>query len=165
MTSTEERSPESVGCSSSGLEAEFNNGEGDLSFEKDRGHAQFWNSCGLEWGQCLGFLHSSLSKNRQFGGSTADPRSGRGSARSPGERGQGLLLGVSYSRCSEFRRPGKTLSGIRAQKQGSQICGLWEEVEVGIWLLCGPAAEGQSLRSSSGRCRRACFWEEGEAGQ
>lgn len=110
-------------------------------------------------------LHSSLSKNHQFGGSTADPRSGRGSARSPGERGKGLLLGVSCSRCSEFWRPGKTLSGIRAQKQGSQICGLWEEVEVGIGLLCGPAAEGQSLRSSSGHSRRACFLGEGEAGQ
>lgn len=48
MTTTEELSQASVGCGVSALEAEFDNGEGNLSFEKHRGHDQFWNSSGLE---------------------------------------------------------------------------------------------------------------------
>lgn len=72
---------------------------------------------------------------------------------------------LSCSRCSEFQRQGgKILTGIQAQKKGSQISELWEVAGVGLWLLCGPEVEGQSLWSSSGCSRRACFWGEGEVG-
>lgn len=78
---------------------------------------------------------------------------------------RGQLPGISGPGHSEFQREDEILTGIQAQKKGCQISELLEVEGVGLWLLFGQAVGAQSLWSSSGCSRRACFWGAGAVGQ
>lgn len=98
------------------------------------------------------FRKESLQQNKASFKLVTSSQAGKGVIRAQGAIGiapWSPFLGVRWPRHCRSRTEDKILTGIQAQKKGSQISELSEGVGVGFWLLFGQAVGERSLWSSS----------------